>query len=167
MTAVRWLLPLVMAVAGCSGGGPLGNGLGEVVATIKVTDASGKTCQVDVANGKDQTNLSLTDLSVCGGHLGSLHADRSDGAQAAIAANAAVANHAIDVGAGLVGAALTATGVPHGVPKPVPTVPPVVVPPVVVPPPPPPPLAARPTAALQEFLTRRLARPVALESSEP
>ena len=116
-------LLLVLALAGCAGNGPLGTGLGTLVATIKVTDASGKTCQVDVANGKDQTNLSLTDLSVCGGHLGSLHADRSDGAQAAINANAAVANHAIDVGAGLAGAALTAAGIPHGSPKPAPTTP--------------------------------------------
>jgi hypothetical protein len=116
-------LCVAVALAGCAGGGPLGTGLGQVVATIKVTDASGKTCQVDVANGKDQTNLSLTDLSVCGGHLGSLHADRSDGAQAAIGANAAVANHAIDVGAGLAGAALTVAGVPHGSPKPAPPTP--------------------------------------------
>jgi hypothetical protein len=100
-------LCVAVALAGCAGGGPLGTGLGQVVAT----------------NGKDQTNLSLTDLSVCGGHLGSLHADRSDGAQAAIGANAAVANHAIDVGAGLAGAALTVAGVPHGSPKPAPPTP--------------------------------------------
>jgi hypothetical protein len=130
----------VYALAGCAGGGPLGNGLGEVVATIKVTDASGKACQVDLANGKDQTNLSLTDLTVCGGHLGSLHADRSDGAQAAINANAQVMASLGGQLIGLLGSAVSMMApvpVPHGpapAPKPVPPI-------VVVPPPPEPPPA--------------------------
>jgi hypothetical protein len=44
-----------------------------------------------------------------------------------------VANHAIDVGAGLAGDALAAAGIPHGGPAPAPA------PPIIVPPPPPPP----------------------------
>lgn len=133
------VLCLILALTGCQGGGPLGNGLGEVVASIRVTDpATGKACQVDVANGKDQTNLSLTDLSVCGGHLGSLHADRSDGAATAIAANAQVTTALGGQLIGLLGGAIsllapgTGTG---GVHKPPPPPPPPEEPPASVAPP--------------------------------
>lgn len=104
------------SLAGCAGGGPLGNGLGEVVGEITVDDGKGGKCVVRLVNGKDQTGLELKGLKICGAELAELHADKSDGAAAAIAANEAVSNHAIDVGGGLanagIGLAAKAAGLP-------------------------------------------------------
>jgi hypothetical protein len=135
-------LLLVLALAGCAGNGPLGSGLGTVVGDIAVTDPNGNKCNVTIKNGKDQTNLQLEDLDVCGAHLGKLHADRSDGAQAAIAANAQVMTSLGGQLIGLLGGVISMLApvpVPHGpapapAPRPVPPV-------IVIPPPPPPPPA--------------------------
>jgi predicted small lipoprotein YifL len=134
------VLLALLALAGCAGGGPLGTGLGEVVANIAVDDGKGGKCTVAVTNGKDQTNLTLKGLHVCGGSLDELHADRSDGAAAAIAANAQVTTSLGGQLIGLLGSAvsmLAPVPVPHGpapASKPVPPI-------VVVPPPPEPPPA--------------------------
>jgi hypothetical protein len=150
-----------LALAGCAGNGPLGNGLGTVVGDVTVTDTKGQTCHVTLRNGKDQTNLELIDLHVCGASIGSLHADRSDGAQAAIAANAQVVTSIAGQLVGLLGSALTMLGVPAvRPPPPVVKPPPVVVP--TVPPPPPPPAAMRRPMALPHGPVVAM-----LEASEP
>jgi hypothetical protein len=72
------LIGLLLLLAACNGAGPVGNRLGT--ASVKVhVDANG-SCDVELINGKDQTNLSVEDLQLCNGHLGKLHADKSDGA---------------------------------------------------------------------------------------
>jgi hypothetical protein len=147
-----------LALAGCAGNGPLGNGLGQVVGHLTVTDGKGNTCGIDLVNGKDQTNLQVEDVDICGAHVGRLHADRSDGAQAAIAANAQVVTSIAGQLAGLLGSALTMLGVPAVRPPP-PVVKP---PPVVVPPPPPPPAAMRRPMALPHGPVVAM-----LEASEP
>jgi hypothetical protein len=131
-------LCLFLALAGCAGNGPLGNGLGTVVGNIAVTDAKGTTCTVNISNAKDQTNLTLKELHVCGASIGELHADRSDGAAAAIAANADVTKSLGGQLIGLLGSVIgTLSPVPTGARPP--AKPPAPVPPVVVVPPPPPP----------------------------